>query len=348
MYLNHVTRTFRLAAPALLGLAAFTFSTSSVTAQIQLLAIEFNEDDKDGFDLWPGGIAGNLMTAQFGPITVDVSTNTSFAQPVDRGSVNGTPLGYTNQRLYEDLLHAFTPTGTCTLDFGGLRPSEPYTFTLYAWDPATTSGTHEWSVTQGSSVPSSATVDWSQPLLNNESFALVFEVTTTPQGTFQVDNTNGLQGSAINGFVLEGPGELGVSYCSPSVPNSGGAPGTISASGSSVVLDDDFTVTAASLPAGQFGIFLTSRTAAFIPGAGGGSNGNLCLGGTIGRFNLPAQILSTGSTGEFSLRVPLSQVPAGPQFVQVVAGETWNFQAWHRDGVGLGSNFTNGVEVLFN
>ena len=343
-----ITRSSPRAALVIFPLAVFMVSSTAANAQIQLLAIEFNEDDQVGFDLWPGGISGNLLSAQFGPITVEVSTNTSFAQPVNRGSTNGSPTGYTYQNLYEDLLHAFTPTGTCTLDFAGLRASERYTFTLYAWDPGSSSGTHEWTVTEGTSVPTARTVDWSQPLLTNETFALVFDVTTTPQGTFQVDNTNGLPGSAIKGFVLEGPGNLGISYCSPGVTNSTGVPGTITALGSNVVANDDFTLMATGLPPGQFGIFMTSRTSSFVQGGGGVSNGDLCLGGSIGRFSLPAQILSTSTTGEISLATPLGQFPQGAQFVPVAAGETWYFQAWHRDGVGLGSNFTDGLEVLFN
>jgi len=42
-----------------------------------------------------------------------------------------------------------------------------------------------------------------------------------------------------------------------------------------------------------------------------------------------------------------TQTPTG--FVAVAAGETWSFQAWHRDSVGGAtvSNFTNGLEVDF-
>lgn len=31
------------------------------------------------------------------------------------------------------------------------------------------------------------------------------------------------------------------------------------------------------------------------------------------------------------------------------AGETWHFQAWHRDSGSMGgtSNFTNGLEIVF-
>ena len=75
----------------LLGVVAAAIVTSTASAQTDLIITEFNEDDQPGFDLWPVPLAGGLMTAQFGAITVDVSTNTSFAHPVDRGSVNGTP-----------------------------------------------------------------------------------------------------------------------------------------------------------------------------------------------------------------------------------------------------------------
>ena len=48
-----------------------------------------------------------------------------------------------------------------------------------------------------------------------------------------------------------------------------------------------------------------------------------------------------------AMQVPLTQVPQLGGFISVLPGDTWNFQAWHRDTVGLGSNFTNGVEVEF-
>ena len=139
---------------------------------------------------------------------------------------------------------------------------------------------------------------------------------------------------------------LGVNYCT-SVANSTGQPARVFATGSVVIADADFTLGAEELPANQFGIFLTSRTQGFVPGVGGTSNGNLCLGGTIGRFTLPSQIVNSGSGGVFALAVPLGQMPQGAMFVPANAGETWFFQAWYRDGVGLGSNFTDGLEVAF-
>ena len=80
------------------------------------------------------------------------------------------------------------------------------------------------------------------------------------------------------------------------------------------------------------------------------SEGNLCLGGAIGRFFLPSQIVNSGATGTFSLEVSLTQFPQGAGFVQVQPGETWYFQAWHRDFTSSStntSNFTDGLRIDF-
>ena len=142
-------------------------------------------------------------------------------------------------------------------------------------------------------------------------------------------------------------GSIGTSYCSPAAVNSTGQPGAIGATGSPAASANALTLTASDLPLNQFGIFVTSTDQAFVPGAGGTSNGNLCLGGSVGRFSLPSQILSSGTSGEFSLSPSLTSFPQGSSFVAVAAGETWNFQAWYRDAVGLGSNFTDGIEITF-
>lgn len=142
-----------------------------------------------------------------------------------------------------------------------------------------------------------------------------------------------------------GPG-IGSNFCS-AAPNSTGAIGVISASGSDAVAVNNLTLTAAALPPDRFGIFIASRDQGFAPGAGGTSNGNLCLAGTIGMFDGPSQILSTGPGGEYSLQVDLGAIPQGQGTAAAVAGDTWSFQAWHRESVGLGSNFTDGIEITF-
>lgn len=131
------------------------------------------------------------------------------------------------------------------------------------------------------------------------------------------------------------------------VPNSTGMRGALGSTGTTSLVANDFTLQASSLPPGVFGLFLTSR-------AGGSSMpassvGELCLGGSIGRFVEPGQVRNSGAAGTFSLLVDLSRVPARAGFVQVQPGETWFFQAWHRDVVmgAATSNFTRGIVATF-
>ena len=56
------------------------------------------------------------------------------------------------------------------------------------------------AVTGGSRDPASDSVNFRDPLVDSESFAIVFEITTTASGAFQVTNSDGLSLSAINGF----------------------------------------------------------------------------------------------------------------------------------------------------
>lgn len=143
-----------------------------------------------------------------------------------------------------------------------------------------------------------------------------------------------------------GPTMIGSNYCTP-LANSTGNPGAISAIGSIVAADNNVTLQSEALPANQFGIFLTSMVQGFNPGPTGTSNGNLCLAGSIGRYTLPNQILSSGAGGAFSLDIDVTMIPQGNGTVGAVAGQSWYFQAWHRDNVGLGSNFTDGLEIPF-
>lgn len=145
-------------------------------------------------------------------------------------------------------------------------------------------------------------------------------------------------------FVIGAFTGTGVNYCTATA-NSTGAPGVMGASGSAAVALNDLTLEARDLPVNQFGIFIVSRTQGFLPLTS--SNGNLCVAGSIGRFVGPGEILSSGPGGAFSLAVDLTAVPEGAGTVAVNPGETWYFQAWFRDGVGQGSNLTDGLEIVF-
>ena len=152
------------------------------------------------------------------------------------------------------------------------------------------------------------------------------------------------------GIVLTGTTfqSLGTPYCT-GANNSTGVPAELSADGTATVAINDVTLTASDLPTSSFGFFLTSLTQGFVMNPGG-SSGNLCLGGAIGRFVGPGQIQNSGAMGEFSLMLDLTQHPTPTGFVAVAAGDTWNFQAWYRDtSMGAAtSNFTNGLEIDFN
>ena len=100
------------------------------------------------------------------------------------------------------------------------------------------------------------------------------------------------------------------------------------------------------LPHSAFGIFLASRVADFTP-MPGGSLGNLCLGGAIGRFVAPGEVQSIQGGAPFLLRIDLDAIPTPTAFVAVQPGQTWNFQAWYMDVVGATNNFTDAVSVTF-
>ena len=129
-----------------------------------------------------------------------------------------------------------------------------------------------------------------------------------------------------------GERHIGTTYCT-SNPNSTGVTSSLSAAGSLAVSNNDLTLTAADLPPSSFGFFLASQTQGSVANPGG-SEGILCLGGAIGRFVGPGEIKNSGANGDFSLALDLTALPSPTGFVVAFPGETWNFQAWHRDSVG--------------
>jgi len=139
---------------------------------------------------------------------------------------------------------------------------------------------------------------------------------------------------------------IGTSYCGPAALNSTGARGRMSAGGSRLVAANDVSLFATQLSPNSFGFFLTSRTAGFVANPGG-STGNLCLGGSIGRFVGPGAVVSSGPGGAIQRSVSLlaHPTPTGP--VAVTPGERWHYQLWHRDFLAgaVTSNFTDGVRI---
>lgn len=135
---------------------------------------------------------------------------------------------------------------------------------------------------------------------------------------------------------------LGTNYCGPANANSTGNSATIGATGSGQA-GQPLTLTASDMPTNQFGFFVTSMSVgSFNPPT---SSGHLCLGGNIGRFNMPNEVGNTGANGSFFLVVDSNSIPQNPH-VGAQPGETWHFQGWFRDG--QSNNFTDGLSVTFN
>ena len=140
--------------------------------------------------------------------------------------------------------------------------------------------------------------------------------------------------------------ELGATYCAPAVPNSGTTAARMRVWGQPTVAANDVRLVATSLPHASFGFFLASRTQGNIANPGG-SQGNLCLGGSIGRYVGPGQIKNSGPYGGFELDIDLTAMPSPTGPVVAQAGQTWNFTAWYRDAnPSSTSNFTDGVSLL--
>ncbi|MEM6671418.1 MAG: hypothetical protein AAF726_01160 [Planctomycetota bacterium] len=143
------------------------------------------------------------------------------------------------------------------------------------------------------------------------------------------------------------PRAFGSRYCAAETNFSGG-PASISAHGSGEVADNALTLRCSSMPQQSFGFFLASRTQGFAAQPGG-SAGNLCLGGAIGRFQ--QDILNSGLGAVIELEVDLAALPQPTGPVAAVPGDTWNFSTWFRDTTSMGaptSNFSDAVQVTLD
>ncbi|MCP3995136.1 MAG: hypothetical protein GY722_08735 [bacterium] len=157
----------------------------------------------------------------------------------------------------------------------------------------------------------------------------------------RLDQTSTQPSSVIDVFSIVP--DVGVPYCEPAVPNSTLLPASMGAIGSQRAADNFLTVMAHDAPPGQFGYFLVAALsgATSAPGA----QGILCLSNPIGRFFGALQRVDDG--GMLAFDVDLTSLPLSPPH-SVVAGETWNFQAWFRDvNPSVTSNFSNGLAVTF-
>ncbi|MEM8710765.1 MAG: hypothetical protein AAGG01_07410 [Planctomycetota bacterium] len=177
--------------------------------------------------------------------------------------------------------------------------------------------------------------------------------TGDPNGGFCLFDTLSVAGTGIRSVTIVGAtanqfgfdnmtfcvNNVGSSFCQ-SLPNSTGIRGNLVASGSDVVTDNTLRLQAVNLPLNTMGYLINSRSTGMMPVG----DGVLCLGPNWGRHD--AQMGNSGSTGSVTTALDLTAIPRPtPNAAMAVAGETWYFQFWHRDGAS--SNFTDAVSVTF-
>lgn len=133
--------------------------------------------------------------------------------------------------------------------------------------------------------------------------------------------------------------------CTNPVTNSTGAVASLAAYGFREAALDMTTLRATSLPPSAFGVFLVAgASAGHFPVSGVG--GDLCLGGPLGILRPLGGMADTAGVllGPLDLRA----LPF-PSPIAVRPGDTWWFQAWHRDALATGerSVLTDAISVRF-
>jgi len=137
---------------------------------------------------------------------------------------------------------------------------------------------------------------------------------------------------------------IGNNYCTPATSNSGGDWARLNAVGFEDMGVNDLRLRAGRLPVGALGMVLASQTQGSTPGAGG-SQGTLCLDGTV--LRMESTLFNSGASGFRELEVDLNSFPP-PYNGAVLAGQTWNFQVWYRDANPQPtSNLSNATSVTF-
>ncbi|MEL6430088.1 MAG: hypothetical protein AAFZ87_03585 [Planctomycetota bacterium] len=118
---------------------------------------------------------------------------------------------------------------------------------------------------------------------------------------------------------------------------------TLTASAQTAVFQMDFE---SGLPAPFAGPAALEGSQGFAP-FGSPSFGPTFLRNGSGCPSAPTTLTLTGLPPHDALDLTAAATPSG--FTSVQPGDTWYFQAWHRDSnPGVTSNFTDGVRVQFS
>ncbi|MEM9381395.1 MAG: hypothetical protein AAGB93_15685 [Planctomycetota bacterium] len=190
--------------------------------------------------------------------------------------------------------------------------------------------------------------DWS----DNTLLATIY--TGGGTGVFaEIDLTTGVANPRVDTTPLNAEMEMAVQVAAPLIGtpycitelNSTGSSALLCATGSTLLSSNNATLHCTNLPTNTFVFFIASQDRDFVPAAGGG-NGNLCLGGSIGR-GVGGEIYNSGPSGTASAPVDWNAIPQPMGPVAGNVGETWQVQAWFRDSdMGMTtSNLSNGLSL---
>ena len=148
--------------------------------------------------------------------------------------------------------------------------------------------------------------------------------------------------------IQENEERFGHRYCLPATANSSGRPANTTAGGSPSISANDFTLFASDLPPDQFGFFFVGDAPGLVASPGG-AQGNLCVGGQIGRIaRSQGEIFLASSNGAASVPLDLTSVPTPTGSEAAMAGDTRYFQSWFRDVNPMAtSNFASALRVVF-
>ncbi|MEZ6017492.1 MAG: hypothetical protein R3F49_20430 [Planctomycetota bacterium] len=303
----------------------------------------WNALDSDAFGVFYASSPLTTTTGAVSSVVLEIDALGSggfFSLGVDEVNTTGD-----DQALMDDCYYNGGPS---TLTVRGLAPGN-YRFFTYAMAPDNSSFFTGVEVVGSIDPLQSVGGDFSAGFAPGVTHA-EHSVTVTTGAAVVINFTVSSQFDSINGLQITqlGPPGLGSNFCTANA-NSTGSAAAMSAMGSASVAANNVVLMSSGMPQNAFGFFLTSMTQGNTPNPGG-SQGLLCLSGSIGRYVGAGQIKNSGTLGEFELAIDLMQHPSPSGFVTVMPGQTWHFTSWYRDVVGgsATSNFADGLSVTFN
>lgn len=283
-----------------------------------------------------GAIGGPLQNTGGGLTIAQIrlSAGADFFCNFANGCVGVGPAAGNDAALLNDLSRF---TNACDVSIKDLLPGF-YSVYVYAWAP---DNANAITVVEGVNVGGA----WTGMQLSGRTYMSLGMVAVTQNVPLKI-KLRGAIGS-LNGIQLVQFGTpVGTNFCQPNA-NSTGLAATMTSFGSNTTSNNELFLGTTGMPNNSFGFYITSTTADFVALAGG-SSGNLCLGGAIGR-GVGGQIYNSGNSGSFSTIVNLFAIPTPTGSVPVMPGDTWLFQTWYRDAVGgtTTSNFSDGHSITF-